>query len=78
MRTGNNKSHKAVSDEVFAQIEQDLPAGPIRDLWWSVRNELSEQRLEDAISLLDDEFKGRHKRVTTDLEELSKQLEETN
>lgn len=73
-----NEPRKAVSDEVFAQIEKDLSAGPVRDLWWSVRSELSEQSLEDAISLLDDEFQGRHKHVTATLEELSKQLEETN
>lgn len=73
-----NKPDNPVSDEVFAQIEQDLSAGPVRDLWWSVRTELSEQSLEDAISLLDDEFQGRHKQVTATLEQLSKQLEETN
>ena len=76
--TSENKSHKAVSDEVFAQIEQGLAAGPVRDLWWSVRSQLSEQSLEDAISLLDDEFQRRHTHVTNTLDELSTQLEETN
>ena len=72
-----SKSTQSASEQIFGQIEQDLEPGGVRDLWLSLRKELSEGGPDGVRTYLESEYQRRKAIVKTALDELTNQLEET-
>ena len=64
------------ADEIFAQVEECLAPGPVRDLWLGVRAELAENGPGAVRTYLQSEFQRRRSLVEKSLQELSSQLED--
>ncbi len=67
---------KSASEEIFAQVEECLAPGPVRDLWLGVRAELAENGPGAVRTYLQSEFQRRRSVVENSLQELSSQLED--
>lgn len=78
MSDNENKHTGPASEQIFAQLEEDMEPGNIRDLWLSLRGELNEGGPERVRSYLQAEYERRKAIVQSALNELSNQLEETN
>ena len=67
---------KPASEEIFTQIEEDLNPGPLRDLWWSIRGELSDGGPQSVRSYLKAEYERRYSSLKASLEELANRMKE--
>lgn len=71
--------NQSASEQIFHQIEQNLEAGGVRDVWQSLRKELaSEGGLGNVKTYLDAEYQRRKGIIESALDELSDRLEEVN
>lgn len=70
-------SQGSASEQILREIEQNLEPGGVRDLWLSLRKELSEGGSERVRSYLAREYARRKAIVEIALDELTNQLEET-
>ena len=77
MPNEESKSVPSASEQIFSQIEQDLEAGGVRDLWMGLRKELAEGGPEAVRTYFDSEYQRRKAIVQASLDELTNQLEET-
>ena len=77
MLENESKPNQTGSEQIFGQIEQNLEAGGIRDLWLSLRNELAEGGPEAVRTYFESEYERRKAIVQASLDELKNQLEET-
>ena len=77
MTNEESKPAQTASEQIFGQIEQELEAGGVRDLWLNLRKELSEGEPERVRTYLESEYQRRKAIVKTALDELTNQLEET-
>ena len=77
MSNSEATASKPASQEIFAQVEQNLTPGPVRDLWWSVRSELGDGGPEAVRTYLQAEFERRRTILRDALEELTTRLQET-
>ena len=66
----------SASEVIFGQIEQDLEAGELRELWGNLRSELSEGGIDAVRTYLDAERERRKAIVLQSIEDLRNQLEE--
>lgn len=71
-----SKSVQLPSEQIFRQIEQDMEASGVRDVWLGIRKELAEGGPEAVRTYLASEFQTRKAIVQSALAELSNQLEE--
>ena len=71
-------SHRAASEPIFNQIEQNLEAGGVRDVWQNVRKEMAEGGMGNVRTYLDAEYQRRKGIIQSALDELTNQLEEVN
>ena len=71
-----SKHAQSASEQIFLQIEQDMEAGGVRDLWLSLRKELAEGGTEAVRTYLESEYQRRRTIVQTALDELTNQMEE--
>ena len=76
MANSESDLDKSASDEIFAQVEECLAAGSVRDLWLGVRAELAENGPGAVRTYLQSEFQRRRSIVEKTLQELSSQLED--
>ena len=76
MASSESDLNKSASDEIFAQVEESLAPGPVRDLWLGVRAELAENGPGAVRTYLQSEFQRRRGIVENSLQELSSQLED--
>ena len=77
MTNEESKPTLSASEQIFGQIEQELEAGGVRDLWLSLRKELSEGGPEGVRTYLESEYQRRKAIVRTAIDELTNQFEET-
>lgn len=66
------------SEQIFNQIEQNLEAGGVRDIWQNLRKELAEGGIGNVRTYLDAEYQRRKGIIQSALDELTNQLEEVN
>ena len=78
MPNDESKSSQSAAEQIFAQIEENMEPGGIRDLWLSLRNELSEGGPEAVRTYLESEYQRRKAIVQDALDELTNQLEGTS
>ena len=71
-----SKSGQPASEQIFKQIEQDMEAGGVRDVWLGIRKELAEGGPEAVRTYLASEYQARKAIVQSALDDLSNQLEE--
>ena len=71
-------SNRAASEQIFNQIEQNLEAGGVRDVWQNVRKEMAEGGMGNVRTYLDAEYQRRKGIIQSALDELTNQLEEVN
>ncbi|MYC38429.1 MAG: hypothetical protein F4X66_16185 [Chloroflexi bacterium] len=71
-----SNSVQSASEQIFSQIEQDMEAGRVRDVWVGIRKELAEGGSEAVRTYLASEYQTRKAMVQNALNELSNQLEE--
>ena len=76
MSNEQSNPQESASDQIFGQIEQDLEPGGVRDLWLSLRKELTEGGSESVRTYLASEYQRRKAIVAIALDELTNQLEE--
>lgn len=76
MASSELNPRESASEEIFANVEETLEAGSVRDLWWSVRSELAEEGPGAVRTYLQSEFQRRRAIVEDALQGLSKQLED--
>jgi hypothetical protein len=77
MPNEDSKPTESASDQIFRHIEQNLEPGGVRDLWLSLRKELTEGGPEAVRTYLASEYQRRKAIVQIALDELTNQLEET-
>ena len=77
MPDNEGRSNESASDQIFAQVEESMEPGGVRDLWLSLRRELAEGGPETVRTYLEAEYERRRAIVQNALHELSNQLEET-
>ena len=70
-------SQESASEQIYGQIEQNLEPGGVRDVWLSLRKELTEGGSEGVRTYLSSEYQRRKAIVEIALDELTNQLEET-
>ena len=78
MQGHEHKNDDSAAEQIFAQIEEGMEPGAVRDLWLSLRRELNEGGLDKVRTYLDAEYKRRKATVEAALHDLSIQLEEIN
>ena len=71
-------STQSASEQIFSQIEQDLEAGGVRDVWQNLRKELAEGGMGNVRTYLEAEYQRRKGVIQSALDELTNQLEEVN
>ena len=71
-------SNQAASEQIFNQIEQNLEAGGVRDVWQNLRKELAEGGMGNVRTYLDAEYQRRKGIIQSALDELTHQLKEVN
>ena len=78
MPDNERKPNESASEQIFAQLEENMEPGGVRDLWLSLRRELNEGGPESVRTYLEAEYKRRNAIVQNALNDLSNQLEETS
>lgn len=78
MPNEESRSTQSASEQIFSQIEQNLEAGGVRDVWQNLRKELAEGGMGDVRTYLDAEYQRRKSFIQSALDELTNQLEEVN
>ena len=78
MSKDESKSSQSSSEQIFAQIEETMEPGGVRDLWLNLRNELSEGGPEAVRTYLESEYQRRKTIVQDALDELTDQVEGTS
>ena len=71
-------STQSASEQIFNQIEENLEAGGVRDVWQNLRKELAEGGTGNVRTYLDAEYQRRKGIIKAALDELTNQLEEVN
>ena len=64
------------SEQIFAQIEENMGPGGVRDLWLNLRSELAGGGPQAVNSYLESEYRRRKAIVKDATDALSKQFEE--
>jgi len=72
------RATQSASDQIFSQIEQNLEAGGVRDVWQNLRKELTEGGIGNVRTYLDAEYQRRKGIIQSALDELTNQLKEVN
>ena len=72
------KSSQSASEQIFSQIEQNLDAGGVRDVWQNIRKEMAEGSMGNVKTYLDAEYLRRKGIIQLALDDLENQLEEIN
>lgn len=78
MSKDESVSTQSGSEQIFNQIEQNLEAGWVRDVWQNLRTELAEGGMGNVRTYLDAEYQRRKGIIQAALDELTNQLEEVN
>lgn len=73
-----SKLTQSASEQILTQIEDNMEPGGVRDLWLSLRNELSEGGPEAVRTYLESEYERRKSIVQDALDELTNRLEGTS
>ena len=77
MPDDGSTSAENATEQIYGQIEGELEAGGVRDLWLSIRRELAEGGPESVRTYLEAEYQTRKSIVQSALDELITRLEET-
>ena len=77
MSNDAKNSAPSTSEQIFGQIEQNLEAGGVRDMWQNIRKELDENGTEGVRSYLELEYQRRKAIVQSAMDNLTSRLEET-
>ena len=77
MPDNEGRPNESASEQIFAQVEENMEPGGVRDLWLSLRKELTEGGPETVRTYLEAEYERRQAIVQSAVNELSNQLEET-
>lgn len=77
MSNDDKNSAPSTSEQIFGQIEQNLEAGGVRDMWQNIRKELDENGTEGVRSYLELEYQRRKAIVRSAMDNLTSRLEET-
>ena len=71
-----SKSAGLASEQIFSQIEENMEAGGVRDLWVNLRSELDYGGPQGVDSYLRAEYQRRKTIVQSAMDALSNQFEE--
>ena len=78
MPSDESKHAQSAAEQIYGQIEGELEAGGVRDLWLSIGRELGEGGPESVRTYLEAEHQRRNSIVQDALDKLTAQLEETD
>lgn len=78
MSNKNSTLTKSASNRIFSEFEQNLEAGGVRDMWLSIRQELTDGGPSAVHTYLESEYQRRTAKVKNALSDLKDQLKESN